>query len=59
MTKKQYKQYLLEQMDAYLVKLSLDPKVSETKFVHMKVAIVGCKLIVKETHGFKTQPPHP
>lgn len=45
-------QQILDKMDDYREMLLKSPKVSETKYKHMEVAIVGCKFIINDF--FKT-----
>lgn len=57
--KKLTQEEILEHLDLYLGHLADDPKVSETKWHHMKTAIIGCKMIVRGTHGYKKQKTSP
>lgn len=42
------KAFILNSMEAYKEQLATTKTVSDTKFNHMKNAIIGCKAIVKD-----------
>lgn len=46
------KAYFIEQMDMYQEQLS-GCKISDTQYRHMCLAIAGCKMIVRGTHGYR------
>lgn len=42
---------LIERITRYQEQLADDPKVSETKFHHMQLALYGCKMIIRDEFG--------